>query len=134
MLFSGNQNQNKMKTIKVLTPQAIKRHVASQSIKAVCGVLRLPNPQQFRRTPFLLYSGVCAAWVYCTAFDFKSPLADYEGKEVVFFAPRSRGLSIVDAQSGSGTKYLWVTGSCAIFTKDMFEAHMAIKKTTVEYV
>lgn len=123
-----------MKTIKVLTPQAIKRHVASQSIKAVCGALELKQAMLQRRTQFILASNRYATWVYCTAFDFKTPLADYEGKEVVFFAPRSRGLSIVDAQSGSGTKYLWVTGSCSIFTKDMFEAHMAIKKTTVEYV
>lgn len=123
-----------MKTIKVLTPQAIKRHVASQSIKAVSGVLNITEPQQYRRSHFTLFLPDEPTWVYCKAFDFKSPLADYQGKEVVFFAPRSRGLSIVDAQSGSGTKYLWVTGSCAIFTKDMFEAHMAIKKTTVEYV
>ncbi len=122
-----------MKTIKVLTPQAIKRHAASQSIKAVCGILDMTEPQ-FRRMKFRLLDGDKATWVYCTAFDFKTPLADYQGKEVIFFAPRSRGISIVDAQSGSGTKYLWVTGSCAIFTKDMFEAHMALKKTTVEYV
>jgi hypothetical protein len=122
-----------MKTIKVLTPQVIKRHVASQNIKAISGFLSLNTPQQYRRTPFRLISEDKMSWVYCTAFDFTSPLADFHDKEVVFYAPRSRGISVVDAHNGNG-KFVWVTGSSAIFLKEMFDAHMATKKQNVEYV
>lgn len=122
-----------MKTIKALSPQAVQSHVASQDITAVYGVpqhIAFTITNSKPATTFTLTNGDEA--VKATLWYPYAGLKEYEGKEIVFFAAKRRGISIV--KSAVGMSWLWITNTAAIFPKDMFVAHMQTKKAKVDFL
>jgi hypothetical protein len=131
-----------MKTIKALSPRAVQVHVASQDITAVYGVpqhisLTITNGKP--TTTFTLADATSNDQkigtidrVMATLWYPYAGLKEYEGQEIVFFAAKRRGISIV--KSAGGMSWLWITNTAAIFPKDMFVAHMQTKKAKVDFL
>jgi hypothetical protein len=122
-----------MKTIKALSPSAVQMHVASQDITAVYGVpvdisLSISNGKPTTTFTFHLYDQAVKATLWYPYAGLK----EYEDQEIVFFAAKRRGISIV--KSAGGMSWLWITNTAAIFPKDMFVAHMQTKKAKVDFL
>jgi hypothetical protein len=127
----------KMKTIKALSPRAVQVHVASQDITAVYGVPRYVNLSVSNGKPtttltLTLENAEQDEAVMATLWYPYAGLKEYEGQEIVFFAAKRRGISIV--KSAGGMSWLWITNTAAIFPKDMFVAHMQTKKAKVDFL
>lgn len=123
-----------MKTITVLSPPLIQAHVAAQDIRAIYGKprnIRLASCNGKKITSFTLLNEDNSSGVQCTLWYPFAGFMEYAEKEIVFFASKRKGISIVKGAGGSS--WLWITEAAALFPKNMFVAHMQTKDTEVKF-